>query len=306
MRKPPPPTTIERVEAPTREVFEREYADLRRPVIFTGVVDKWPAFERWNADYLRSIAGDKTISARYDSEGDHANFYTPSGDQTSEMTLGALLDGLLADPPDTRHYLSQYQIKAIDPRLLDDIDYSRYVDAAQAVCFIGRRSYTPMHHHGNAEAAMCQVVGTKTVNLYPPEQSHLMYAFPWYTKIMNFSQVDDRNADLQRFPRFGQAKPITATVRPGEWLFIPVHWWHSVQGSDLSVTVTVFWNSIRSRYHFPTPALQVYTHELLAPISMQARWRKLMRKLGRTPSNGKPSGPGNGRSELGVPQEAER
>ena len=300
MRSCPPPDHVERVEAPTREEFERDYAERNCPVIVTGVVDKWRATAKWTPDYLRRVAGDKQISARYDAGGDHANYYTPTGAQSREMTLNALLDGLLADPPDTRHYLSQYQVAAVAPELLEDIDYSRYLDQALAVFFIGRSSYTPNHHHGGAEAALCQVVGPKTVNLYPPNQTRFMYPYPWYSKVMNFSRVDDRAPDHRRFPRFRHAHPLTVTVQPGEMLFIPVHWWHSVSGSDYSVSVTLFWSSQRRRYHFPSPALQVYSHAWFAPISVKGRFTKLLRKLRRGGNGTKPGGGQDGRRELPI------
>jgi peptidyl-lysine (3S)-dioxygenase / protease len=38
------------------------------------------------------------------------------------------------------------------------------------------------------------------------------------------SPVDPSNPDLERFPRFRYAKPITVTVREGEMLYLPGMW----------------------------------------------------------------------------------
>jgi hypothetical protein len=280
MRGSLPPTEIERIEAPTRDVFEREYGDRNRPVIITGFVDGWRAASAWSPDYFREVAGDSVVSARFDAGGDHMNYYTPSGGQSRDMTFGELLDGLTAESPDTRHYLSQYAVRAVSPKLLDDFDFSRYLDDALSVFFIGRRSYSPNHHHGNAEAALCQIAGTKTVKLYPPDQSSCMYPYPWYSPLMNFSRVDDRNPDLARFPAFARAHPLVVDVHPGEMLYIPVHWWHSVSGPDeLAVSVTLFWGSKRARYHMPFPTLQVWAHAYLSPFSIKGKLAKL---FGRT------------------------
>lgn len=48
---------IARVPVPSREVFEREYLHRSRPVVITGVVERWPAFTRWSTTYFRERFG---------------------------------------------------------------------------------------------------------------------------------------------------------------------------------------------------------------------------------------------------------
>jgi len=278
MRRIAPPTEIDRIEAPTRERFERDYADYNRPVVMTGIVDKWPAM-KWNFDYLREVAGDTIVRTRYDSDGDHLNYYTPTGGKTREIAFGDYLDGLVADPPDTQHYLSQYDVSAVSPKLCEGLDYGRYPAGALSVFFIGRGTYSPNHHHGHAEAALCQISGRKLVKLYPPHQSRCMYPYPWYSPLTNFSRVDDRVPDLARFPRFRDARSLTVELQPGEMLFIPVHWWHSIETPDLAVSVTFFWASQRRRYHFPSPGLQMYAHSWFSPFAVKGKLSRVMKKL---------------------------
>ncbi|MFT7835797.1 cupin-like domain-containing protein [Saccharothrix sp. BKS2] len=55
--------SIDRVHRPDPEDFKREYVDKRRPVVITGMMDHWPAMERWDLDYFRKFFGDLDVQA---------------------------------------------------------------------------------------------------------------------------------------------------------------------------------------------------------------------------------------------------
>lgn len=59
--------TCARRDASTLSVadFKREFEVPNRPVVITGVVNKWPAFGKWSAEYLTRVCGD----ARFDAAG---------------------------------------------------------------------------------------------------------------------------------------------------------------------------------------------------------------------------------------------
>ena len=46
---------------------------------------------------------------------------------------------------------------------------------------------------------------------------------------MVMSPVDIANPDLDKFPKFAQARRLECTLRPGDALFMPAFWWHEVQ-----------------------------------------------------------------------------
>ena len=58
-------SVIERIERPTREVFERDYEAHSKPVILTGVTDDWPALEKWGPDYFKQVAGEQEVRVPY-------------------------------------------------------------------------------------------------------------------------------------------------------------------------------------------------------------------------------------------------
>lgn len=60
-----------------------------------------------------------------------------------------------------------------------------------------------------------------------------------------YSKADGRAIDYERFPSMRYAHLIECTLAPGEFLFLPIGWWHYVEGLDASATMT-FTNFLRS------------------------------------------------------------
>ena len=46
---------------------------------------------------------------------------------------------------------------------------------------------------------------------------------------MVMSPVDIQDPDLDRFPRFAEARRVECSLKPGDVLFMPAFWWHEVQ-----------------------------------------------------------------------------
>ena len=283
------PPTIERVSAPTPRLFQEQYVARRKPVILTDVVSQWPAFANWNPDYLREVAGDATVDVHYDADGDFQRWYSPEGLQDRQMTLREFVDLLTASPPERRFYMTEHSLARISERLVGEVDAGGYADpegtsAPQPYVFLGRDTMMPLHYHGTTEAILCQIVGDKEIVLYPPEQTALLRAHPWRSRYWHFSRVgapqqasvftDASHLRLgepnsgRRFESFDSAEPMVFTLRAGEILFIPVHWWHLTTCPGFQINVTFFWPSRFRRYRFPQPGLQVVANGV---------WKKLTR-----------------------------
>ena len=56
----------------------------------------------------------------------------------------------------------------------------------------------------------------------------------------NVSAVDVEQPDLQRFPKFANARCAEVVVGPGEGLFIPAGCWHHVRSLTPAFSVS-FW-----------------------------------------------------------------
>jgi hypothetical protein len=271
---------IERLEAPSREEFDRRVrANL--PVILTGVSPKWPAY-RWDVQHLRAVAGDSIVTVHYRADGNFHSWYGSTKPEDVRMPLREFIDILLRDPWDGRYYMTEHELALISPRLVEDIDASKYV-GTKPFLFLGRDTHMPCHYHGTTEAILCQLKGTKQITLFAPDQWPRLYAHPWYTTRYYFSRVDTRKPDLARFPTFTDAVPLSSTLHPGEILSSPVHWWHVTTCPGVQISTTLFWPSQRERYRFPTPGLQVYAHQIWRQLgikpahALKRRLRSLVR-----------------------------
>lgn len=101
---------------------------------------------------------------------------------------------------------------------------------------------------------LAQPVGYKYVRLYAPEETRRLY--PRGTDEMgvdmgNTSFVDIGGEVLGRkggevlgelWPEFKEAGFQEAVLGPGECLYIPVGWWHYVEGLSSSFSVSFWWN----------------------------------------------------------------
>ncbi|GAA3567680.1 cupin-like domain-containing protein [Amycolatopsis ultiminotia] len=100
---------IDRVHDPDPAEFVRDYVRKRRPAVITGLMDSWPAMERWGFDYFRKFFGDMDI---------HANIQDLDGKLIlgqvggfRPMKFEKLLDEIENnEEPRTAHYLRAYPV----------------------------------------------------------------------------------------------------------------------------------------------------------------------------------------------------
>ncbi len=80
---------------------------------------------------------------------------------------------------------------------------------------------------------MAQVIGRKHVKLVPMHDTAYIY-----NTVHCYSDVDGSDVDDARFPKMRDAQVHECTLAPGELLFIPIGWWHYVEGLDTTATMS--------------------------------------------------------------------
>ncbi len=269
-------TKIERIHAPSRRQFTKEFVEQRKPVIITGVADQWRAFRDWTPDRLKRVAGDAEVAVHYNARGSFHDWYTnPTAREDRRMKLADVID-IMRGPRERAHhyYMTEHLLAEISAELCNDLSVGSLIDErpVRGVCtgptfFFGCDTSMPAHYHSTTEAFMCQLQGTKQVILHAPEQTPNLYPLPWYAPGYNFSQVDWfrdhiwKNVDYERFPLVKRAEALEFTVHPGEILFIPIHWWHVTNVDGYQLSITYFFKSDRSRWCYPHPGREVENHE---------------------------------------------
>jgi hypothetical protein len=260
---------LQRLAAPpSQQEFEERFLKPGRPVLISGIVDKWPAASLWNPEHLVSRVGKNQVPVSVmPSAGDYA------GAVRKKMELAEYMASLTQPrqgPQET--YLGEVPLAKFFPELLGDVERPRLFpdeDPLNAVMYMGRRQFSQLHYHPQGSATLCQVFGHKRLWLYPPDQTPYLYKYPWNSDNSNMSLT---TSDPATFPKFSKARAIELVIGPGELLFIPIYWWHAIQNEELNIAVVFFWyRSARSRWLPPAGMRADYFRELDGKLRGKAR-----------------------------------
>lgn len=252
-------TIIDRVVSPTIAEFEQEYLIPGRPVILQGISDQWPAFGKWTPEYLSELAGDRLFPVVLMTDGDYV------GARNDEMTLHKYLEKIPdQNSGNDKIYLAETSITKYFPELVADIVvppfFTLYDGSPAMFIYIGQNTFSQLHYHSHGSATLCPVYGSKHVRLFPPDQTRLLYKYPWYSENRNMSQTKSIEPETSEFPMFKEAQYVDLEIKAGEILFIPLFWWHAIQNKDLNIAVVVSWGRDPWRRVAPWPLFADYLY----------------------------------------------
>jgi hypothetical protein len=261
---------VERVPAPTRHEFEHRIVPAGVPVIITGGATSWRALAAWDPDYVKQQCGHRTVNVSLCPSG----LYDRARHQP--MRMGNFIDSLLGDDRGANpYYLAGCEVsRETLPEIADDFETPRFLTPSwgrKLSLFLGRDSVTGSHFHPWEQALFTQIQGRKRIVLCPPGHFSALYPKSALSAHFNWSRVDFRCPDIDRFPRFRQAPLVECTLEAGEMLFIPVHWWHAVFGPDWSVSGTFFWPAHRNTYTFPDPGVRCVFRSVLRRVPLSRK-----------------------------------
>eukprot|EP01126_Amoeba_proteus_P050960 TRINITY_DN6062_c0_g1_i1.p1 TRINITY_DN6062_c0_g1~~TRINITY_DN6062_c0_g1_i1.p1 ORF type:complete len:184 (+),score=45.47 TRINITY_DN6062_c0_g1_i1:726-1277(+) len=104
---------------------------------------------------------------------------------------------------------------------------------------------TPLHYdlwHG----LLVQISGRKSVVLFSPDDSSMMYQNSGLSGNSHVSKLDlctlHQQESRKRFGKIFEATAYYAVLEPGEVLYIPPCWWHDVVSLDNSLSLTLRWS----------------------------------------------------------------
>ncbi|XP_076000225.1 lysine-specific demethylase 8 isoform X2 [Genypterus blacodes] len=239
--------SVPRVTCPSLESFRTNHLLPLRPVILEGITAHWPALSQrpWSIEYLRSVAGCRTVPVEVGSR------YTDEEWSQTLLTVGEFIDRyiLSKDGGKSLGYLAQHQLFDQIPELKEDICIPDYCclgeggddDDITVNAWFGPGGTVSPLHQDPQQNFLAQVVGSKYVRLYSPEDTDKLY--PHQSQLLhNTSQVEVENPDELRFPEFAKAPYQECVLRPGDVLFIPVRHWHYVRSLELSFSVSFWWS----------------------------------------------------------------
>jgi hypothetical protein len=238
---------VERVPFLSATTFYKEYLDVR-PVVITEMTQKWPARRTFTLERLRDELGDIVVTLRSYSEASDESFLVQTGHDLKRVTLRDFLTAAAGGVPSelVKAWSMRVSTELFEqvPALKGEFDFDGLFPRGHKrydhFLWIGPPGYTTGLHTDEVPVnLLAHFVGHKTVTLYDPAQTALLYPETRESvRDSMYSAVNVMAPDLVKHPDFAKARALVAELTPGDLLYIPGGWWHWVRGHDLCISVS--------------------------------------------------------------------
>ncbi len=235
-----PQPEIERRKGLSRKKFLAEYYATNRPVVLEDICEEWPARRLWSPEYLMETIGDAEVEVMTDRGEGNGNDINLEQFR-SRMGFDEYVKRVLATEWSNSLYLvannKLMSEKVAQPLWKDFTLDKRYMKAdrnrTSTFLWFGPGGTVTSLHHDIMNIMFHQLDGWKHFILISPLDTHLVG-----NNIGVYSDVDPLDPDIERFPRFAEARQLQVTLGPGDALFVPVGWWHHVTALETSISLS--------------------------------------------------------------------
>jgi hypothetical protein len=235
------PVAIKRIKPVSIKEFNENYVGANSPVVISGLVDEWPAFERWDFGYFAQNFGDVNAGVIRIKQGE-CDYNTHRGSAMENTRVSEAIDSIEKGQLDNGWAM----ITPVDafPEKLQK-DYSTPVYCAngkflRSRVFVGPKGTITSLHQDLPENLYVIVKGKKRITLFAPSSS--VYPNARFSKLPNHAQIDVEKPDYKRFPHLKEAQPYLVDLSAGETLFIPSFWWHHLRNLEPTIAINFWWS----------------------------------------------------------------
>jgi hypothetical protein len=215
---------IPRIKTITKQEFLKRHFKLQQPVVIENHIDDWPATKKWSLDYMKDIAGDKTVPLYDNRPVDYKDGFN---EPHASMKMSAYVNLLKSEP--TKYRIFLWNILKEIPELQYDFSYPDFglklMKGLPMLFFGGRDSYTFMHYDIDlANIFHFHFEGKKQCILFDQSQNPHLYKIPH--SLITREDIDFSNPDLNKWPALNNAKGWICELNHGEVLYMPEGYWH--------------------------------------------------------------------------------
>jgi hypothetical protein len=215
---------VPRVDRISKKSFLKEYFRPQKPVVMERSIEGWPAYSKWNLEYMREVAGSKEVPLYDDRPVDHRDGFN---EPHARMPMAAYIDLLKREP--TRYRIFLWNILKEVPQLQEDFEYPDFglpiMKSLPMLFFGGRDSFTFMHYDIDlANIFHFHFEGKKEIILFPQSQNRFLYKVPH--SLITHESIDFSDPDLSAWPALEHARGYRTTLNHGEVLYMPEGYWH--------------------------------------------------------------------------------
>ncbi len=217
-------TAIPSVDRISKSDFIEQYFKPQKPVVIQGFIEDWPAYTKWNLDYMKAVAGDKIVPLYDDRPVSHEDGFN---EPHAKMKMADYVDLLKKEPTKFRIFL--WNILKEVPELQNDFTYPDFglklLKSLPMLFFGGTNSYTFMHYDIDlANIFHFHFEGKKEVILFDQAQNKHLYKVPH--SLITHESIDFSNPDFEQWPALKNATGYKTNLQHGDVLYIPEGYWH--------------------------------------------------------------------------------
>lgn len=215
---------VDRVKTISRKDFIQNYVKPQKPLVIENLIEDWPAYTKWNLDYIKEAVGEKEVPLYDDRPVDYKDGFN---EPHAKMKMKDYIDLLQKEP--TRYRIFLYNILKEVPSLQKDFKFPdiglRIMKSMPMLFFGGQDSFTFMHYDIDlANILHFHFHGKKECILFPYEEKKYLYKVP--NSLITHESIDFSNPDLEKWPALKQAKGYIAELEHGHVLYMPEGYWH--------------------------------------------------------------------------------
>lgn len=215
---------IPRVEKITKSEFLRDYVQTQKPVVIEKLIEDWPAYKKWDLDYIKEMAGDKTVPL-YDDRPISSKY--KFNEAHAEMKMSEYIDLLKKGPTTYRIFL--FNLMKEVPGFQKDFKFPdvglRFLKQLPMLFFGGENSKVFMHYDIDyANILHFHFHGKKQCILFPPSESKYLYKVPH--ALITREDIDFNDPDFDKFPALQKASGFITELNHGDALYMPEGYWH--------------------------------------------------------------------------------
>lgn len=246
---------VDTVDSISPEDFKKNYYNPKQPLVIKSLAKQWPAYKKWDWDFLKNAVGDVKVGLYNNVKSDA---YTPINTADDYKPFGEYIDMIRKGPSEWRIFL--FNIFEHAPELTKDFTWPEhlmkgFVKRYPMLFTGGQTSITHMHFDIDLSHIIhTQFMGKKRVLLFPYEEQHKLYRKPFEVlSLADFSNyyLNTGNPDTKKFPAIKLAKGFEVTLDHGDTLFMPAGYWHHMEylESGFAMSLRALQSSLSGKLH---------------------------------------------------------
>jgi hypothetical protein len=222
----------------TYEQFIEEHWKPGVPLVFTDASKVWKANGTFAPDWFREHYGNRLTEVDGKTYTMNEIMDLVEGKDTTRPVPYPCKYQVVSQMPELLPMLKPLSLNYAKPNWMESSWFTRGYWGGAIELFIGgpggKFPYIHLDYY-HLSAWINQLYGHKQFTVWPRGQEKYLYpdpADPWKSILPDFE-----NVDLERFPLYKHATPITFVVGPGETLFIPFGIWHTAKSLEPTISI---------------------------------------------------------------------